>query len=113
MLLIAINVYSQDFTLRANAGEDATKALQSAFADQATKTVTLNSGNIIVNGTLNIPQGKNLKIEDGCKLTGTGTINGIDLNENYQAQLFDTSLTVNPRSVNQYFSVKWFGAKRK
>ena len=44
-------------------------------------------------------------------LTGSGTINGGNIDADYQDQIFDTALNVNPKSINQYFSVKWFGAK--
>ena len=71
----------------------------------------MNSSDIIINGKLTIPQGKVIKITDGYKLTGKGTNNGGMIDADYQGQLFDTSLTVNPASVNQYFSVRWFGAK--
>ncbi len=71
----------------------------------------MNTANITINGTVTIPPGKTLKIEQGFKVTGTGTINGGNIDADYQSQIFDTTLTINPQSVNQYFSIKWFGAK--
>ena len=111
ILFFALTARSQNFVATAAPGEDATKTLQAAFNDAAIKTVTVNKGDMIVNGTLTIPQGKRLSIQDGGRLTGSGTINGGDITAGYQNQIFDTTLTVNPRSVNEYFSVKWFGAK--
>jgi hypothetical protein len=52
-----------------------------------------------------------IKFDNGYKLKGNGVVNGGNYDVNYQQQIFDTSLTINPQSVNQYFSVKWYGAK--
>lgn len=110
-LLFNTSAYSQTYVAKTNNGSDQTSVLQSAFKDPAIKTVLINSSGIVINGTLNIPHGKMIKFENGCQLTGGGTINGGYYNADYQQQIFDTTLTINPQSVNQYFSVKWFGAK--
>ena len=111
LLLIANIAHAQTYIAKAVAGVDQAGAIQAAFNKQDTKTVLVNTSDIVINGTVTIPQGKTLKIEQGYKLTGNGTINGGNIDADYQAQIFDTTLTINPRSVNQYFSVKWFGAK--
>jgi len=111
LLLITTTAHAQTYIAKADAVVDQTVAIQAAFNNQATKTILVNASDIVINGTLNIPHGKTLKIEQGYKLTGNGTINGGSIDADYQSQIFDTTLTINPRSVNQYFSVKWFGAK--
>ncbi|MEP6927987.1 MAG: glycosyl hydrolase family 28-related protein [Ginsengibacter sp.] len=111
LLLIGNIVHAQTYIAKAVAGVDQAGAIQAAFNKQDTKTVLINTPDIIINGTVTIPQGKTLKVEQGYKLTGNGTINGGSIDADYQAQIFDTTLTINPRSVNEYFSVKWFGAK--
>ena len=105
-LLFYGNVFSQTYSIKDNAATDQTNILQGAFNSNATVII---SANITVNGTLNIPEGKLLKFEGG-KISGKGTINGGTIEANYHVQIFDTTLTVNPKTVNQYFSVKWFGA---
>ncbi len=114
LLLIAgtlINVaYAQTYIAKSMAGADQTVALQNAIKSADIRTIVISS-NTVIKGTLNIPQGKTIKIEPGCMLTGSGTISGGNIDADYQTQIFDASLTVNPLSVNQYFSVKWFGAK--
>ncbi|MEJ7672950.1 MAG: hypothetical protein WKF59_09600 [Chitinophagaceae bacterium] len=82
--------------------------MQNVFTSNVSTVII--SSNIIINGTLTIPEGKILKFEGG-RLSGKGTINGGIIEANYHTQIFDTTLTVNPKAVNQYFSVKWFGAK--
>jgi len=111
LLLIHTTVYAQTYIAKANNGSDQTSILQSAFNDAAVSTVLINSSDIVINGTLNIPPGKMFRFENGFKLKGKGIINGGNYDAGYQQQIFDASLTVNPRSVNQYFSVKWYGAK--
>ena len=110
-LLITTTVRAQVFIAKGNNGSDQTSGLQAAFKDAATKVVLINSSDIIINGTLNIPEGKMFRFENGYQLKGNGVINGGNYDAGYQQQIFDTSLTVNPRTVNQYFSVKWYGAK--
>ncbi|HEY5462427.1 MAG TPA: hypothetical protein VIJ95_04160 [Hanamia sp.] len=110
-LLFNFTAYSQTYIAKSNNSNDQTNLLQAAFKDPAIKTVLINSSDIVINGILNIPQGKMIKFENGYQLKGSGTINGGNYDADYQQQIFDTSLTVNPRSVNQYFSVKWYGAK--
>ena len=102
-------VKAQTYIAKAIAS-DQTVAIQSAFNDQSIKTVLVTS-DVVVNGMLTIPQGKILKIAPGYKITGSGTLNGGIIDADYQTQIFDTTININPRSVNQYFSVKWFGAK--
>ncbi len=110
-LLFNITLQAQTFTARANYEGDQTWILQAAFNETAVKTVIVNSSDIVINGTLNIPEGKMFKFENGYKLKGRGIVNGGNYDADYQQQIFDTSLTINPRSVNRYFSVKWYGAK--
>jgi hypothetical protein len=111
LLFIANIAHAQTFIAKAVAGVDQADAIQAAFNKQGTKTVLVNTSDIVINGTVTIPPGKTLKIEPGYKVTGNGIINGGNIDADYQSQIFDTTLTINPRSVNQYFSVKWFGAK--
>lgn len=103
--------FGQVYTAKINSATDQTAELQTAFNNPSTKTVLINGSDLIINGKLNIPRGKVITIGEGFKLSGKGTVNGGIIDANYQTQLFDTSLTINPESVNQYFSVKWFGAK--
>jgi hypothetical protein len=112
IFLSLINIsQAQTFVTKAMPGIDQTAAIQSAINSQSIKTIVINTSDVIINSTLNIPPGKTFKIEPGFKVSGSGTINGGNIDADYQDQIFDTTLTVNPRSVNQYFSVKWFGAK--
>ena len=99
---------AQTYTAKDNSLTDQTNVLQTTFNSSNVNTVLINA-NTIVNGTLTIPEGKILKFEGG-KITGKGTINGGIIEANYQSFILDTTLTVNPKSVNEYFSVKWFGA---
>jgi hypothetical protein len=110
-LLFSTIAHSQTYVAKVNDGSDQTSVLQLAFKDPAINTVLINSSDIVINGTLNIPQGKMIKFDNGYKLKGNGIVNGGNYDVNYQQQIFDTSLTINPQSVNQYFSVKWYGAK--
>ncbi|MGN6532102.1 MAG: glycosyl hydrolase family 28-related protein [Ginsengibacter sp.] len=112
-LFLSTTVNAQLYVAKDNTGGDQTRILQSAFNDPAVKTVMINASDITINGTLNIPFGKAIRFENGFKLKGNGIVNGGDYEAGYQQQIFDTSLTVNPHSVNQYFSVKWYGAKGK
>ena len=111
LLLIINTAHAQIYIAKAVAGVDQASAIQAAFDKPETKTVLVNTSDIVIDGTVTIPSGKTLKIEQGYKITGKGTLNGGNIDADYQAQIFDTTLTINPRSVNQYFSVKWFGAK--
>lgn len=90
---------------------DQTEALQSALNNPVIRTVLVNGSDVVVNGKLTIPAGKFIRFSEGFKFTGKGIINGGTIDADYQSQVFDTGLTVNPASVNQYFSVKWFGAR--
>lgn len=101
---------AQVYVPKATSFADVTTTLQNAIKNTDTKTILVSS-DIIINGTLNIPRGKTIKIEPGCMIKGSGVINGGNIDADYQQTIFDSSLTVNPASVNQYFSVKWFGAK--
>ena len=100
------NAFSQTFTVSNNTASDQTSVLQAAFNSNVEVIVTTST---VINGTLNIPDGKILKFEGG-KLLGKGTVNGGIIEASYHTQIFDTALTVNPKAVEQYFSVKWFGA---
>lgn len=111
ILFITNGVSAQTYLAKNEAVEDQTKSIQSAFNNASTKTVVIEASDVVINGTLNIPEGKFIEIKNGFKIKGSGTINGGHINADYQQQIFDTSLTVNPQTVNQYFSVKWFGAK--
>ena len=107
-LLFSGNVFSQTYIARDNSSSDQAGVLQNVFNSNV-NTVIINS-NTVINGTLTIPEGKILKFEGG-KLTGRGTVNGGIIEANHHSNIFDTTLTINPRAVNQYFSVKWFGAR--
>ena len=101
---------AQIMDLKREPGTDDSIVLQRAFLQKDINAVVISSS-FVLNGYLRIPKGKTLKFEPGCTITGKGTINGGIIDAGYQQKIFDTSLTVNPESVNQYFSVKWFGAK--
>ncbi len=93
-------VFSQTYITKDNPQTDQTSVLQSAFNSKVNTVII--SATTIVNGTLTIPEGKILKFEGG-KITGKGIINGGVIEANYHAWIFDTTLTVNPKTVNQYF----------
>ena len=90
---------------------DQTAELQTAFNNPEIRTVLVNTADVVINGKLSIPAGKVIRISEGFKITGKGLINGGIIDADYQRQLFDTTLTVNPQAVNHYFSARWFGAK--
>src|SRR4026209_2290257 len=107
MFLLTNIAHAQTYIAKAVAGADQASVIQAAFNKQDIRTVLVNTSGIVINGTVTIPQGKTLKIEHGFKVSGNGTINGGNIEADYQAQIFDTALTINPKSVNEYFSVKW------
>lgn len=107
-LFLSESLFSQTLIVKDNSAVDQTIFLQKVFADPQINTIIISSS-IIINGTLSIPAEKILKFEGG-KITGKGIINGGIIEANYHAWIFDRSLTINPKAVNQYFSVKWFGA---
>ena len=107
LLLFYFGAFSQSYTLKETSGSDQTALLQNIFNSEV-NTVIISTP-AIINGTLIIPAGKILKFEGG-KFSGKGIISGGIIEANYHAWIFDTALTVNPAGVNQYFSVRWFGA---
>jgi hypothetical protein len=107
-LLTYGTVCAQSYVIKENLPGDQTAFLQITINNPQVKVIVI-SASIIINGTLTIPPEKILKFEGG-RFSGKGTINGGILEANYQAWIFDTTLTVNPKSTHQYFSVKWFGA---
>jgi hypothetical protein len=111
ILLIPAAAKAQVYIAKSTPNLDQTSAIQAAFNDKNNKIVVVNTGDVVINGTVNIPRDKVLKIEQGFRITGNGTLNGGNIDANYQTQIFDTTVNVNPASVHQYFSVKWFGAK--
>ncbi len=108
-LLFPWKIFSQTYIIKDNSATDQTISLQKVFDDSQVKEVVI-SASVVVNGTLTIPYDKILKFEGG-KFSGKGTINGGIIEANFHANIFDTTLTVNPKIVDQYFSVAWFGAK--
>ena len=88
---------------------DRTDSLQNILNNPSCGGITLNYP-IVINGILTVPGNKILRFEPGGKFLGKGIINGGVIEANYQSWIFDSTLIVNPGSVNQYFSVKWFGA---
>ena len=54
---------AQTYIAKANSGTDETANIQTAFNNQSTKTVLVSTSDIVINGTLNIPHGKTMKIE--------------------------------------------------
>jgi hypothetical protein len=111
LVFVVNNLQAQVYVASTERDKDQTKIIQAAFNNPAIKSVSINTTDVVINGIVNIPEGKMLSFEHGFKIIGNGTINGGTLDANYQSQIFDTSININPRSVNQYFSVKWFGAK--
>ncbi|MDQ6756361.1 MAG: hypothetical protein M3004_05455 [Bacteroidota bacterium] len=107
LFLFYASASAQTFTVKDNSSTDQTGVLQNAFNSNVNTVII--SANTIINGTLTIPEGKILKFEGG-KFSGKGTINGGIIEANYLANIFDSNLTVNPKAVNRYFSVNWFGA---
>ncbi len=107
-LLFSGKIFAQSYFVKDNSSADQSATLQKVFDDTQVKEVVI-SATVIVNGTLTIPSGKILKF-DGGKISGKGTINGGILEANSHANIFDTTITVNPKAVDQYFSVAWFGA---
>ena len=111
LVLFANIAKAQTFLPKVASGTDQSKALQTLFNDKEVRAVLINSADVLINGVVNIPQDKTLKFENGFRITGKGTINGGFIDADYHHQIFDTTLTVNLRAVNQYFSIKWFGAR--
>lgn len=111
MLSVTSIAKAQTYFAKGLGASDQTAIIQNAFNNPSIKTVMVDASDIIVDGTLNIPEGKTIRIEQGYKIGGKGIVNGGNIDADYQTQIFENTLTVNPRSVNQYFSVKWFGAK--
>jgi hypothetical protein len=65
----------------------------------------------LVNTNITVPPGKVLKFRKGNRLTGTAIITGGIIDAPLDANIFATTLTVNPEGVsNSYLSAKWFGA---
>jgi hypothetical protein len=110
-LLINISVASaQTYNVKGSADADQTLALQNAFNDPSYYTFVF-TGRVVLNGTVTVPEGKVIRFEAGSRLTGKGTMSGGHLEANPNIHIFDTSINVNPTSVLQSFSVKWFGAQ--
>jgi hypothetical protein len=107
-LLVYGNAFAQTYVVKENSAGDQTASLQKAFNDPANKLFIISSA-VIINGTVTVPTGKIIKFEGG-RFGGKGIINGGIIEANYHVAIFDTTLTVNPKAVNQFFSVKWFGA---
>jgi len=107
-LLFSGKIFAQTFTVKDNSTTDQTASLQKVFDDPEVKEIII-SAQVIINGTVIIPADKILKFEGG-KFSGKGTINGGIIEANSHANIFDTTLMVNPKGVDQYFSVAWFGA---
>ncbi len=105
-LFFLLNIFICNYTF---AQADKTDSLQRIFNDPAINTVYFKNGITVVNGTLNIPANKILRF-DGGRISGRGIINGGLIDASYHSWIFDTTITVNLRAVNQYFSIKWFGA---
>jgi hypothetical protein len=113
LLLLVFNIASAQTFITKQAGEaDQSTVIQNAFNDPNIYTVLINTSTTI-NGIVNIPEGKVLKFEAGGRLMGKGTLNGGIIDALYHVHIFDTSININPAGVNQYFSVKWFGASGK
>lgn len=92
-------------------GADRTAALQTIVNHADVKEIVFDAGDIIINGTLTVPNNKTLKFEGNGRLVGTGTISGGSIDASFQSNIFATTLTVNPSSVAYgKWSVKWFGA---
>ena len=111
LVFVVNNLQAQVYVASTERDKDQTKIIQAPFNNSAIKSVSINTTDVVINGIVNIPDRKMLSFEHGFKIKGNGTINGGTLDANYQSQIFDTSIHINPRSVNQCFSVKWFGAK--
>jgi hypothetical protein len=111
-VFVKLEAHSQNFTVPPASG-DVTNTLQGSFNNKNIAVVTINTSDVIVNGTLSIPEGKVLRIEPGGKISGNGTIKGGILEADIHTTIFDTALTVLPAAVPQYFSVKWYGASGK
>ena len=108
--LFPICLLAQTISFNTNSSGDVTRELQDLANNNQYQTIIINKRSIIINGILNIPKGKVLRIENDCLLSGSGTINGGIIEGNYQSHLFDSTLKINPESLNQYFSAKWYGA---
>jgi len=64
-LFFSATAYAQTYIAKANNGNDQTNILQAAFKEPSIRTIEINSSDIIINGTLNIPEGKTIKFENG------------------------------------------------
>jgi hypothetical protein len=90
-------------------------AIQNAVNASDTVTIIFDNNkasDFLVNTNITVPAGKVLKFRKGNRLTGTATITGGIIDAPFDANIFATTLTVNPEGVsNRYFSAQWFGAK--
>jgi hypothetical protein len=95
-------------------GTDQSAKLQAAIDSNKIQEIVFDypgGGVIIINGTVNVPQGKVIRFEAGNRLSGTGTINGGIIHASYYQQIIEPTLTVNPAGVTgTMVSAKWFGA---
>lgn len=95
-------------------GNDQTAALNTALLNANVNLIAFNNpkgqNSYTVNGVVN-GQGKVLRFAAGCKITGNGTINNAIIDAPYNAQIFDTTISLtNCKTATEYFSVNWFGA---
>jgi len=95
-------------------GVDMTTKLNTLLSNSGIKGIRFDAkggGGITVNGTVNVPSGKVLSFENGCYLTGSGTVNGGIIDGNFRSKIFDITLTIVPEALVQgKWSVRWFGA---
>ena len=114
LFIILINPFitnAQVYIISQSTGGDQTIYLQKILNDKNVNTLVFDTPTFLVNGEVNVPKNKELRFENGSMLSGHGVINGGIIEADYHSQIFDSSITINPQAVNQYFSVKWFGAK--
>ncbi|MBX3254716.1 MAG: hypothetical protein KF862_11295 [Chitinophagaceae bacterium] len=94
-------------------GEDMSGKLSRVFAQPGVNELVFSKPGekIVVNGVVNIPQGKMIRFENNARIVGAGLIKGGSVQADKHAWIFDKRLTVLLDDTSSQFSVKWYGAK--
>jgi hypothetical protein len=96
-------------------GTDMTSRLQAAVDHAKINEIIFDvkgGGDITINGAVNVPTGKVLKIYGGTKFIGTGTIDNAIIRAHKRAFIFDTSIKLTRTNTwDGKFSLMWYGAK--
>jgi hypothetical protein len=94
-------------------GTDQTSRINTVLASVDVQELIFDviGGDCTISGTVTVPTGKHLVFKNGCRIIGSGTIDGGIIECNYRKQCFGTSLTVTNILPADATSPVWFGAK--